>query len=389
MGYTRRNQTRREQAFMALNQVFINNFRNLEKVDIQPLTQGFNFLYGQNGSGKTSLLEAIYYLGHRRSFRSIHAERLIRYKSDRLNVFGSINDQFGQQVPMGVERLQEGELRVRIAGQDISSISELAAFLPIRLINVHSHYLIEGSPLFRRKYLDWGIFYQNKEFQAVWYRFNRLLKQRNAALQLRASSKELSSWTVELAEAALAFHSLRQIYFEQLLPTLKLILDENLAQVFNISGLSLDYNPGWDVNHSYLELLTNNIPKDLERGYTQLGPQKADLSFKMRGIPAKDVLSTGQQKLLVCGMILAQGALLAKLTNKRPIYLVDDLPAELDIHSRTWLIKTLADQNAQIFVTAVEKEAMSEIMVQLGSPVKMFHVKHGMIDEEQIGKCST
>lgn len=366
---------------MALSQVLINDFRNLTKVELQPLTCGFNFLYGQNGSGKTSFLEAIYYLGHRRSFRSLSAERLIRYDSDRFNLFSNINDQNGRTVPMGIERLQEGDFRVRMNGEDIATIAELAAFLPIRLINVHSHYLLEGSPSFRRKYLDWGIFYQNQEFNAVWGRFKRLLKQRNAALRMRASPGELLSWTGEFAEAALSFHQLRLDYLDQLLPFLRAILNKGLSPFLDLSGLSIEYQPGWDLNEAYPELLTASLFKDLERGYTQYGPHRADLSLKINRIPAKEVLSTGQQKLLVCGMMLAQGALLAKLVNKQPIYLIDDLPAELDAQGRGWLISTLAEQQAQIFVTAVEQEAMSEILAQVGSPVKMFHVKHGTITE--------
>jgi DNA replication and repair protein RecF len=366
---------------MGLNQIFINNFRNLSEVTLQPLTQGFNFLYGLNGSGKTSFLEAIYYLGHRRSFRSSNAERLIRYDCDRLSIFSNISDQSGQAIPMGIERLQEGDFRVRINGEDIATIAELATFLPMRLINVHSHQLLEGSPSFRRKYLDWGIFYQNQEFNSIWTRFNRLLKQRNAALRLRSSPGELLSWTQEFAEAAESFHQLRSHYFEQLLPILKNVLSQGLAPFFDLSGLNISYQPGWDRTQNYAELLRASFPKDLERGYTSYGPHRADLSLKINQVPAKEVLSTGQQKLLVCGMILAQGALLAKLVNKQPIYLIDDLPAELDIQSRSWLISTLTQQQAQIFVTAVEPDAMSGIFAQVGSPVKMFHVKHGNITE--------
>ncbi len=366
---------------MALSQLLIHNFRNLEQAELKPQAQGFNFLYGRNGSGKTSCLEAIYYLGHRRSFRSNNADHLIRHNSDRFNIFGYINDRFDQPVPVGLERFQTGDFQVRVNGEEVSTISELASFLPTRLINVHSHSLLEGSPSHRRKYLDWGIFYQNQEFQAIWQRFKRLLKQRNAALRMKGPFKELQSWTAEFAEAALAFHQLRLSYFEQLLPVIQSILSTGLAPFFDLSGLSIDYRAGWDETQSYAELLTAALPTDLERGHTQLGPHRADLSFKLDRIPVKEVLSTGQQKLLVCGMIVAQGALLARQGNKQPIYLVDDLPAELDRNSRHWLINRLAEQGAQVFVTAVEQEAISEILTEVGSPVKMFHVKHGNIQE--------
>lgn len=366
---------------MALSQLSISDFRNLAQVDLSPLLQGFNFLYGLNGSGKTSLLEAIYYLGHRRSFRSQLSDRLIRHQASKFNLFTQIHDQFGQSIPLGMEKLEAGDYRVRIAGQDIVSLHELTAYLPIRLINVHSHYLLEGSPQFRRQYLDWGVFYQRPEFQALWFRYKRLLKQRNAALKRRATVAEVQSWSEELAEAALSFHALRLAYLEQLLPVLRELLNEELQQFFDLSQLNISYSSGWNESLSFAEVLNNNLAKDFERGFTQVGPHRADLSLKISGIPVKDVLSTGQQKLLVCGMILAQGALLAKLSNKCPIYLIDDLPAELDHQSRGWLIATLAAQKAQIFVTAVDAQGMSELLSSSAAPVKMFHVKHGEIIE--------
>ncbi len=366
---------------MALSHLVIHNFRNLAQIELEPLVQGFNFFYGQNGSGKTSLLEAIYYLGHRRSFRSLNPSHLIRHFHDQFNLFCNANDHLGQKIPIGIERLQEGDFRVRIKGEDIATISELASYLPIRLINVHSHHLMEGSPHFRRKYLDWGAFYQKQEFQDHWFRFKRLLKQRNAALRMQASSSELLSWTEEFADSALAFHEARSAYWAELFPYLQAIVHESLAPLFDLKDLSMAYLPGWDQEQAYSEILRAALPKDRERGYTFYGPHRADLSFKINNILAKEVLSTGQQKLLVCGMILAQGAFLAKKTNKQPIYLIDDLPSELDLSSRRWLIHALAEQQAQIFVTAVEQETINGILAQLSSPVKMFHVKQGDIRE--------
>jgi DNA replication and repair protein RecF len=366
---------------MALSHLSISNFRNLVKVELQPISSGFNLFYGQNGSGKTSLLEAIYYLGHRRSFRSQHNDHLIRYGFEQFNIFSKIKDPSGQEQPLGVERNQEGTSRARLGGQDIATISELVNFLPMRLINVHSHYLIEGSPGYRRKYLDWGIFYQSTDFQAIWFRFKRILKQRNAALKSRASMSEIASWTDRFAEIAQSFHELRLGYIESLLPILMGILSDKIADFYDVSELTIDYHAGWDETKNLKELLQLNLPKDVERGYTQYGPHRADLTLKIGAIPAKDVLSTGQQKLLICGMILAQGALLAQQVHRSPLYLVDDLPAELDSDSRHWLIANLLAQQSQVFVTAVEHEGVSEVVNHLSSPIKMFHVKHGLVSE--------
>lgn len=366
---------------MALSHLLIKNFRNLEKVELQPLASGFNFFYGENGSGKTSLLEAIYYLGHRRSFRSQHIERLIRYGDYQLSVFSKVKGPNDQDIPLGIEKNHDGSFKARLNGQDIVTTAELAKFLPMRLIDVHSHSLIEGSPTFRRNYLDWGSFYQNSDFQAIWFKLKKVLKQRNAALKRRASISELNSWTEHFYKTAIIFHRLRLSYLGPLLPLLKQILSGRFANFYDISGLSIEYHSGWDETCDLKDLLYSSLERDIERGHTYYGPHRADLALKINGIPVKDVLSTGQQKLLVCGMILAQGALLAQQTGRSLIYLVDDLPSELDSKSRHWLAINLAVQKAQVFVTAVEQQGINEIIAHLNSPIKMFHVKHGKLKE--------
>ena len=100
----------------------------------------------------------------------------------------------------------------------------------------------------------------------------------------------------------------------------------------------------------------------------------------MSRTPAKEILSRGQQKLLVCAMIVAQGALLKQGVNRKPIYLVDDLPSELDFQSRSKLLALLSRQKAQVFFTSVEREAFKDAF-DCGVPLKMFHVEHGEIKE--------
>jgi DNA replication and repair protein RecF len=366
---------------MAIDRLVIRNFRNLIDVDLKLTTHGVNLLYGGNGSGKTSFLEAIYYLGHRRSLRAINTENLINYGALSFTVFGSLIQADGQIIPVGIERLPHSAPHVRIAGENSHSAASLAAVLPMRFINVHSHQLLSGPPLSRRKYLDWGLFYGIEGFQEVWLRFQKILQQRNSLLKKRITTIELAGWTQQLIKVATVFDELRKNYVASLLPQLNSMLLDNLANFFNVSDLTISYYHGWDNNYSYAEVLSANLVQDLERGMTHLGPHRADLRVQMPRSLAKDILSAGQQKLLVCAMMLAQGLLLGQQINKQLLYLIDDLPAELDSCSRSCLLNILSTQQAQVFITVVEAKLLDEILTTIKVPVKLFHVKHGTITE--------
>ncbi len=124
-------------------------------------------------------------------------------------------------------------MKIRIAGRDADSIAELAQLTPVLLINPNCYHLLDGGPVFRRKYLDWGMFYQQKDFLRVWRQYERILKQRNAALQGRRSKKEIDIWTKDLVETANLFNSARETYVGQLFP----LLTETLASLITPSRL--------------------------------------------------------------------------------------------------------------------------------------------------------
>ncbi len=360
---------------MSLLRLDISDFRNLTSATLAPIPCGFNLIYGNNGSGKTSLLEAIYYLSLGRSFRSSVVGRVIGKSAEKMAIFAQILTQSNQSIPVGIERHQEGDIKIRIAGKDVPSIAELAALTPVQLINSHCHNLLDAGPSFRRRYLDWGAFYLAADFLRLWRQFERALKQRNAALRGQIPRKELDAWTEELIEKALQLDQFRQEYTQRLFP----LLIKIVAELVTIADLEITYQPGWDKHVDYRDILAQSIDKDMQFGHTQLGPHKADLKVSAGKFPAKDILSRGQQKLFVCAMILAQGALLRDSVNKQLIYLVDDLPSELDETSRSNLVALLSKQEAQVFVTAVERNIESDLLTR--APVKVFHVEHGQVIE--------
>jgi DNA replication and repair protein RecF len=360
---------------MSLIRLDIADFRNLNSVKMDPLIGGFNLFYGKNGSGKTSLLESVYYLSRGRSFRSSSANHIIAHSAEKFSVFAQIQPNNQQTIPIGVERLRNGEMRIRIAGQDSASFTELVELTPTLLMNSSGFNLLDAGPIFRRKYLDWGAFYRTNDFLRIWKQYERSLKQRNAALKIRAPRKELEIWTIELIKSATELDGLRRDFVAQLLPFLQAALDALLI----VPSLKLNYYPGWNQSLSAEEAINLAIDKDIYTGYTQIGPHRADFKISINQVPAKDILSRGQQKLFVCAMIVAQGAMLQQCTNRKPIYLMDDLPSELDSHSRSNLLALLSKQEAQVFLTAVEYESLVDSSADV--PMKMFHVEHGKVRE--------
>lgn len=361
--------------FMALVHLEISGFRNLISVQFQPISSGVNFIIGNNGSGKTSLLEAIYYLSLGRSFRSTVADRIINSGFPKLSLFANIASGQAMADAVGLERHADGGLKIRINGRDVLSIADSANLLPVQLMDSHCHHLLDAGPAVRRKFLDWGIFYKNPDFLRSWRQFERALRQRNAALRGQLSKNELYAWTNELVLHATIMDEMRRDYIGQLIPC----LHATITELLDISHLKITYLPGWDQAVAYANVLERSIDNDCRLGYTQFGPQKADLKILVNGVPAKDILSRGQQKLFVCAMIIARGTLLQNGIKRRPVYLVDDLPSELDVSSRSKLIALLSKQEAQIFVTSVDRDSLGSFLtIDL---MRMFHVEHGNVSE--------
>lgn len=349
----------------------------MSAVDISPVPNGLNIITGDNGSGKTSLLEAIYYLPHGRSFRVSNSNKLIKHEMAQFSISSQLLTA-ERHIPIGVERTKRGETQQRIAEQN-ANIAELAAFLPVRVINSQSHQLFESGPAYRRKYLDWGLFYQYTNFFHCWRSYERVLKQRNIILRENKPKAELKSWSDELIKHGLEFDALRRQYVTALTP----ILAQLAGELLDISELEVCYLPGWDESFELADLLTENVGLEYGHGYTQYGPHRADLDLRINGLSIKHFLSRGQQKLFICAMIVAQGMLLFQNINKELIYLIDDLPAELDNHSKAKLINLLEKQGAQVFITAIEGKMINEINDSVASKRKVFHVEHGTIRQVQ------
>ena len=361
---------------MSLTRVTVTAVRNLHPVTLSPSPR-INILHGANGSGKTSLLEAVYLLGLARSFRSTRLQPVIQHDQDACTVFGQVDLGDGRLCSLGISRERQGEFTIRIDGQNAKSAAQLAEMMPLQLINPDSFRLLEGSPKVRRQFLDWGVFHVEPRFLSTWQRLQKALKQRNSWLRrgtLDAVSQ--AAWDRELCVASAQIDEFRRAYIKALKP----VFEQVLSELVQLDGLTLSYYRGWDKERELSEVLAASFLRDQQLGHTHSGPQRADLRLRIGSHNAAEILSRGQQKLVVCALRIAQGHLVSQARRGQCIYLVDDLPSELDEQHRRSLCRLLEELNCQVFITCVNHEMLSEDW-QAGTPVSMFHVEHGLITQ--------
>lgn len=355
---------------MALTRLLIKDFRNIEQADLA-LAPGFNFLVGANGSGKTSVLEAIYTLGHGRAFRSLQAGRVIRHDHDAFVLHGRIEGS-ERELSVGLTKNRAGDSKVRIDGSDGHKVAELAQLLPMQLITPEGFTLLNGGPKYRRAYVDWGCFHAWPGFFLAWSNLRRLLKQRNAALRQVSRYSQIRPWDQELVPLAEQISQWRAEYSAAIAKEIIATCSQFLPEF----ALSFSFQRGWDKESDYAELLERNFERDRALTYTASGPHKADFRIRAEGTPVEDLLSRGQLKLLMCALRLAQGEYLTRSSGRRCLYLIDDFASELDDTRRRLLAERLKATQAQVFVSAIGVEHVIDMSDEKG---KMFRVEQGKI----------
>jgi len=363
-----------------LTQLQIHQVRNLHQVKLQDL-QRVNVFFGSNGSGKTSILEAIHVLGMARSFRGSSIKSLMTHNATSCTVFGTILPvgsprSAASALPLGVQRNRTGEAQIKVGGKPVRTLAELAEQLPLQVITADTFGLLTGPPSGRRQYLDWGVFHVEQRFFAQWQRFQRCLKQRNNLLRRdKVSHQELAVWTRDLADAGETINEYRKDYFRNLAPRFQALMAE-LAP--SLEAIELRYQQGWDKQLGYREALEQGLTSDVDQGYTHLGPQRADIRVMIGGHLAAETLSRGQQKLVVCGLKLAQGQHMAQQGRGNCTYLIDDLPSELDYDHSVLVCDLLASMDAQVFITCIDQEEIRSVWPKT-SELTVFHVEQGTV----------
>lgn len=351
-----------------------------------------NFIVGENGAGKSSLLEAISVLAHAKSFRTHKFRRLIKDEQKAFTVFAKLKSKDEVETTVGIERGRSGDSRFKIAGLAIQSSAQLAQQLPLLVINSNSFSLLEGPPKGRRMFFDWLVFHVKHEFADLWKQVSRCIKQRNTLLRRdKISYSDVEPWDAEIARLSSAIHEARLTCLE----LFKVEFDNSMAETkFAASSLALEYVSGWKPDAgSFQEQLAASFERDCHLGYTTLGPHKSDLKILIGRVPAVEVLSRGQQKVLISALFFSEAKVFKQISGRSPVFLIDDLPSELDDRHQNLLSSWTLSLSAQVFVTGISPGVLFDSGAWSNyeeHQKKVFHVKHGEVDnfDETPGKPS-
>jgi DNA replication and repair protein RecF len=328
-----------------------------------------NLVVGPNASGKTSLLESIHLLGTGKSFRTSRLEKVIQHGADAMTVFGRC--QTGtDEVALGYQR-QDGEHEIHVNGHRVDQLASLAQQLPLQVVSPDTHFSFLKHARFRRSAIDWGLFHVEPGFFGLWSRYQRLLKQRNAALKQQAAT---DVWDKSLAETGEAIHHQRGQYLQRL----KEYIDRYSAQLLGNAEMGLRLRSGWRQGELLEQVVKEDRQRDREQGFTHSGPHRADLEMLLSGFDARQEASQGQWKLMTLVLRLAQLEYFVEVTGRDCILLLDDLAAELDEDRRGQVMALLASLPLQVFATATE---LSHLDTGAWRSHKVFHVEQGRITE--------
>jgi len=355
---------------MQMTQLHVRNLRCIESAELN-LRPGVNVLVGENGAGKTSLLEAAYLMGYGRSFRGRVHDGLIRTGQEALEIFITWQTRSGRQQRAGLRHAGQ-HWEGLLDGQAVISLGKLCAAVKVTTFEPGSHALISGGGDARRKFLDWGLFHVEQAFPPLWRRYTRTLKQRNFLLKQGSASAQLDPWDVQLAELGTWLDQYRQRYVERLQEALPAIVNR-LAP--SLGAPLLHYSSGWRREELPLaDALLLARERDGNNGFTSVGPHRGDWRVGFSNVKEGESLSRGQTKLTALCCLLAQAAdLAAQHEGEWPVILLDDLASELDHNHRNRVLEYLRAGQAQVLVSG------TEIPDGLNHGASVFHVEHGRV----------
>ena len=363
-----------------LQKLSVNAFRNYREPTLFQPGPGINLVYGANGSGKSSLLEAIYLLGSGRSFRTSRMARLVCEGDEELLVYGEVVSSTNRRVSrLGLSRDRNGITGLKKDGAQVKGLSELARVLRVQIFQPGTVELVEGPAAARRRYLDWGLFHVEQSFLEHWRAMTAALRQRNRLLKAPSlDRRELSVWTQQVASTSARIDGLRRSYLASLEP----VINATCELFPELPSTRIGLYSGWsgDGESALLETLNLEEEQDRRRGFTGKGAHRAELRLTSDAGPVRDVFSRGQAKVFSYLMLLSQLKHLVEAEGRGCLILVDDLASELDQEHRERMTQAIIELGQQTIFTALHARQLGE---QLGQDVPMFHVEHGVLTRVQ------
>ena len=366
---------------MILKRISILNYKNLEQVELT-FSSKLNCFLGQNGMGKTNLLDAVYFLSFCKSAGNPIDSQNICHDADFFVIQGfyAAADETLEEVYCGMKRRQKKQFKRN--KKEYTRLSDHIGFLPLVMVSPADTELIAGGSDGRRRFMDVVISQYDKEYLDALIRYNKALVQRNTLLKSEQPVEDelFVVWEEMMAKAGEVVYRKREAFVNEFIPIFQSFysfISQDREQV----GLSYRSHAR---DTSLLEVLRESRERDRIMGFSLKGIHKDDLEMLLGDFPIKREGSQGQNKTYLVALKLAQFDFLHRAGNTVPLLLLDDIFDKLDASRVEQIVKLVAgDRFGQIFITDTNREHLNNILHKVGGDYRMFRVDQGMVSEMQ------
>lgn len=364
---------------MILKRISILNYKNLEQVELS-FSPKLNCFFGQNGMGKTNLLDAVYFLSFCKSAGNPIDSQNICHDADFFVIQGFYEAADGtpEEIYCGMKRRQKKQFKRN--KKEYTRLSDHIGFLPLVMVSPADSELIAGGSDERRRFMDVVISQYDKEYLDALIRYNKALVQRNTLLKSEQPVEEelFLVWEEMMAQAGEVVFRKREAFIREFIPIFQSFYSF-ISQDREKVGLSYDSHAR---DASFLEVLKESRARDQIMGYSLRGVHKDELNMLLGDFPIKREGSQGQNKTYLVALKLAQFDFLKRTGTTVPLLLLDDIFDKLDASRVEQIIKLVAgDSFGQIFITDTNREHLDRILHKVGSDYKMFRVEQGTVAE--------
>jgi DNA replication and repair protein RecF len=362
---------------MKLIKLKLSSFRNLENLELAPGAR-FNVFYGNNGQGKTNLLESIYLLATMKSFKQAKNSELISFGAEFALIKGGVQRvQVTREISLLLEK--QGK-KAKIDAKLATRVDDFFGNLNVVVFTPEETAMVRGGPELRRRYLDRAVFTCDLGYLTAYHAYSKLLKQRNALLRSNESTG-LEVWTEQMAEAAVLVVARRRAYLKEIEKLLQLFYSEISG---NDESVQIEYRLHAIDENAYAEqpqrallaALKAHAAEERRRGSTAVGPHRDDVYFGLNGRCTRQFASQGQQRSFVLALKMAEIEFITSCFKAPPVLLLDDMTSELDRERNINLMEFLKKREMQVFITTT---ALQNVALEGMENNRTFQISEGKI----------
>ena len=367
---------------MILKRISILNYKNLEQVELD-FSPKMNCFIGQNGMGKTNLLDAVYYLSFCKSSANPIDSQNIKHNQDFFVVQGSYLTDEGEpeEVYCGLKRRQKKQFKRN--KKEYSKLSDHIGLIPLVMVSPADSELILGGSEERRRFMDVVISQYDREYLSALIRYNKAMAQRNTLLkaEVELDDELMNVWEEMMASAGEVVFRKRNDFINEFIPTFQSFYSF-ISQDQEVVNLSYESHA---MQGNLLQIIRESRQRDRIMGYSLKGIHKDDLVMQLAEYPIKREGSQGQNKTYLVALKLAQFDFLRRTgSNTTPLLLLDDIFDKLDASRVEQIVKLVSgDKFGQIFITDTNRDHLDKILRKIEGEYKVFGVEQGAIYERK------